>query len=441
MNTSSPELDALSKAVAANPGDAKALADLGNMYIAHGRAHDAFACFQKLMVLPLDAAQTHYLVRVLGRIGALHAATGSIAVGGQSLKLASVEEFIKTSAHFIGAFPANEVAGGTLANLTTGATSPTQPYRGQPAVLMKASPAEVIAGNILIAGDTFVDSNNGFGSLELVGHGVNADVMSVAARGGKLRFTVTRPADAVDIAEPAGLLTAAPNYASWLLGELPRITLYREVSPSLKLILHGDAKPFHFATLKAFGIEETQVVVVPKTARVRARELFFATPSFLSQNVALSALSVLRETLGLHRQIAPTRSIYVSRSRLGPVHDRRIANETEVEHFLAARGFEIVHPQELSFLDQARAFASAARIVAPFGAGLANAVFCAPGVRPCIIATKQTPEFDRLFQWLGSPLAHITPARQQVREAAFESQGLEFIVDLNDLQKFVPGTN
>jgi len=58
--------------------------------------------------------------------------------------------------------------------------------------------------------------------------------------------------------------------------------------------------------------------------------------------------------------------IYLSRSRLSD-ELRKIGNEEELESLLRERGYEIVHPQQLSFADQIKLFSDAAKIVGAMG--------------------------------------------------------------------------
>ena len=74
----------------------------------------------------------------------------------------------------------------------------------------------------------------------------------------------------------------------------------------------------------------------------------------------------------------------------------------------------------MSFAEQVMAFAGAKRIVAPFGAALASSVFCDPRVQTCVIRTKNTPEFDRIYQWLGLGLSFVA-----VSDAEADIEGLE----------------
>ncbi|BCH52899.1 glycosyltransferase family 61 protein [Agrobacterium vitis] len=82
-----------------------------------------------------------------------------------------------------------------------------------------------------------------------------------------------------------------------------------------------------------------------------------------------------------------SRKIYVSRLDAGDV--RRVVNEKAVCTLLESRGFEIITPGELSVKEQVVAFRDAEIIVAPHGAGLANLVYCQPGVKTRVIELFQ----------------------------------------------------
>jgi capsular polysaccharide biosynthesis protein len=60
-------------------------------------------------------------------------------------------------------------------------------------------------------------------------------------------------------------------------------------------------------------------------------------------------------------------------------HYRVLQNEAELAEGLAARGYAVVEPEQLSVPDKIRLLAGARSIVATGGAGLFSAVFCRPG--------------------------------------------------------------
>jgi capsular polysaccharide biosynthesis protein len=79
------------------------------------------------------------------------------------------------------------------------------------------------------------------------------------------------------------------------------------------------------------------------------------------------------------RQPTPAR-IYISRRGSNM---RLLVNEAELERALAARGFEIVHPENLPVRTQIELFRGARVILGATGAGLANALFASPDA--CVV--------------------------------------------------------
>lgn len=72
------------------------------------------------------------------------------------------------------------------------------------------------------------------------------------------------------------------------------------------------------------------------------------------------------------------RRIYLSRALCGP---RALVNENEISTFLEGCGFEILHPQKMTFVEQVEAFANAEFIVGPCGSAFNNSIFCSEGAR------------------------------------------------------------
>jgi capsular polysaccharide biosynthesis protein len=67
--------------------------------------------------------------------------------------------------------------------------------------------------------------------------------------------------------------------------------------------------------------------------------------------------------------------IYLSRANQNNYFNRSVENEDEVRATLAAMGFQIIEPSNLSFRDQISAIESASVIVGPHGSGFGNLMF------------------------------------------------------------------
>ena len=376
-----------------------------------GRLDEALAVYGRMLALvPGDAKILRTIVRMSMQLGRLDTEHVRITCAGRELKLQGPAAFEHLA----------EVVGDI------------------PQYLLRLPDAFCVSPNLVVAGGALLDAANGHDTLTLAVHVHESYPLKYTGYDGKLEAGLTLPAARVDLPHPAGILSANANYASWLLGELPRIFLYEKADDLSHLALHGGARPFHLASLAFFGFDAAKITAVDESQALGAAPLYVATPTFRNYAYAFPALAHLRSQFETRKSAAiaaqPRRSIYVSRSKLGAVHDRRIANEQEVEAFLAGHGFDIVHPQELPFEDQIMAFATADRIVAPFGAALANALFSRRGAKMGVIATKTTTEFDTLFRWLGLETRSIGTTSRQAREGANMSQTHEHTVNLDDLK-------
>lgn len=118
-------------------------------------------------------------------------------------------------------------------------------------------------------------------------------------------------------------------------------------------------------------------------------------------------------------KIDPKKFLYLSRRGFVRTFDtsngkssRTFQNEEEVENFLAARGFRIIHPHHCTNAEIRAALAGAHTIVAPHGAALFHTVWSPP--RRIIELAHHDwylPSFIKLAHAMGVPEHRILPAR------------------------------
>lgn len=89
-----------------------------------------------------------------------------------------------------------------------------------------------------------------------------------------------------------------------------------------------------------------------------------------------------------------SRKLYLSRSA---AVRRRIDNDAELSAMLAAKGYEVIHPERLSVRQQIDLFATASHIVAPTGAALTNMIYAPPGAEITVL-------YNRLLVRVGGDL-------------------------------------
>jgi capsular polysaccharide biosynthesis protein len=174
------------------------------------------------------------------------------------------------------------------------------------------------------------------------------------------------------------------HYGHFLAAALPRLWHLRGLAGSrLRIVCHGHEGPRDWfaldyvrSILSALGLREENFVQIDRPTVIR--RLWVPCPAMEEQNFVHRALDDVGQAIGrsyhVHLEQRSDRPIYLSKTRLG-LGITRFQDEQVLEDLLADRGFEIVHPQELSFPEQVRQFARARAIVATIGSGLHSSLF------------------------------------------------------------------
>jgi capsular polysaccharide biosynthesis protein len=173
-------------------------------------------------------------------------------------------------------------------------------------------------------------------------------------------------------------------FTHWILDTLPRLLLVLEQEGPLDRYDHflfaTDQPKFHRFTLQALGIDPTRVVTRQRHGSLFSVDSFTYVSAPRQHCVAHPHIYDMVTAFFLPDMapVIPSRRLYISRHK---AQRRRILNEPEMFAALEARGFEILHLEDLTIAETARALRSATHIVAVHGAGLANLIFCQPGTR------------------------------------------------------------
>ncbi len=216
--------------------------------------------------------------------------------------------------------------------------------------------------------------------------------------------------------------------AASLLGERP-FSLLTEASTPAILEVYTEAA-------RCAGLLARPIINEREHGPVRVKKLYVAegfalTDRYLSPLLADFARKVVESCGGWG---PATRKLYVPRQG---DQGRVASNEAEVWRELQARGFELVRPQTLKWVDQVRLFAQASHIVGPMGSGLANALFSPPGARLLTLAPACMGDS---FFWRVSGIVGVD--YEEIRCATVDSPGYQrtkrpqdrdIVVDLKSL--------
>ncbi len=139
----------------------------------------------------------------------------------------------------------------------------------------------------------------------------------------------------------------------------------------VRILVRGSPVVFADSLLDLFGIPAGRLV--PLAGPVQVDELFVATKSYQIQEYtsSLATATWKRISNAARGQGGPER-IYISRSRNG---QRSLLNEADVEDLVSARGFVVIHPQDLPIPDQVGLFANAELVVGTSGSNMFNLAF------------------------------------------------------------------
>ena len=201
---------------------------------------------------------------------------------------------------------------------------------------------------------------------------------------------------------PQVVFPTTRNYYHWLVEDLPLVLRAKRAVPEAGLLSFSTGiTDRHRLVADHLGMSLTPAGLV-----VRLEEQVLpgrASDSFFVHSEDLALLNDLGTSLAAERQ--PQRSsypdlLYVSRSR----SRRPLANEEQLEAFLADAGFEVVHLEDTPWIEQIRLFQHARVIAGPHGAGLSNLVFARPGA--IVIELTVGYMFNRCFEWISHVGGH-----------------------------------
>ncbi|MDR0580467.1 MAG: glycosyltransferase family 61 protein [Campylobacteraceae bacterium] len=190
------------------------------------------------------------------------------------------------------------------------------------------------------------------------------------------------------------------NYYHWLLNWMPRLFLYEIAKLSCSVLINKNLTTFQKDTLKTIfpNLKFKFLFINEPTIFTKAY-----IPSFiLNPQHSPFAIQKIRSKVLFNTNYnfynESFNKIYISRKN---AKCRRILNEEELINFLKSEGYVVIYLEKMSFLEQAKVFFSAKRIVSPHGAGLANLIFISP---KCTIVEIRNNCFTKVFWSLASML-------------------------------------
>ncbi|MGU3287264.1 glycosyltransferase family 61 protein [Methylobacterium mesophilicum] len=243
--------------------------------------------------------------------------------------------------------------------------------------------------------------------------GVNPGQIMTAVWGPR-RALIETPAEIREI--DAGLMLfgfQSRQYGHWLLEFVPRLLSFNDPAcPSgIPICVDAEMPESHRQIITLMDERYRPVVTLPPVA-TRFRELAMApVPAFFPfdtrpefpiydaiwpQDILAAVRRRILERLaanGLDLRQAGRRVIL---SRRG-FAQRRLVNEADIIEALQPHGFEVVHPEQLTFAEQVAIYHSADIIVGSASSALINCMFCRPAARVVALTHESSAFYFRGF--------------------------------------------
>ncbi len=204
-----------------------------------------------------------------------------------------------------------------------------------------------------------------------------------------------RPRQRLSIAGQAVLL-AGPGYhvyGHWLSDILSKILLLHASGLDIlnvKILFPDDVPSFGFAWLELLGIPPENLIRYNPIDQVPwVEELLIPTTFHNGVRMApdmKAASTLLLQLIERRHGAAPAEKshrIFVSRG-LAP-RNRMFRDRERVEHHAIAAGLAVVHPQNLTLLEQVRLFQNASMVIGEYGSALHGTLFSPPGTVVCAL--------------------------------------------------------
>ena len=193
-------------------------------------------------------------------------------------------------------------------------------------------------------------------------------------------------------------LTYLPGwtYFHFLVENLPAFLAARQNLEENKCLVAKDAPRYVIDALTALGAEKVEVDKFTKVS-----ELFFCGKGTDTGWLHPIDLQILRNSFQEHfSESVRGKAIYVSRSN----SSRSPLNESNLEGIMRDLGVEVVHPENLSFLEQIALFSGVEVVIGVHGAGLANQIWMNP--KSTVIEVIDINYFNICFESLATVCEH-----------------------------------
>lgn len=200
---------------------------------------------------------------------------------------------------------------------------------------------------------------------------------------------------------------SANYFYHWMVETLCRFLALERLSPDVRPVLPQDTAPYMLRALKLIGVAPGRCVAFDNRRWIMDT-CHLATKPYRGFTCSPAEVCELRNRFLQHAKAAADApaGVYISR---GKCANRRLPNEEALSAMLRQRGIATVYAEDLDLDEKIALFSQVKTVVAPFGSGLANLLFCRPGTR--VVCLYDEEFFDEcvytLAEALSLPSVHL----------------------------------
>lgn len=227
-------------------------------------------------------------------------------------------------------------------------------------------------------------------------------------------------------------------YYHWLFDAMPKLALLKKTGLFDQIdyfLVPNYVYKYQKEYLTYFGIPPSKVINGELEKHIQADILYVASYVRVDDHHPKWTLDFLYDSLITGPQNGKRdKRIYIARG--DAAINRKVINEPDLIAMLKKYGFEIHYLSDLSIVEQARLFNSAAVVVGAHGAGLSNLTFCEPGTKMLELFPDQYVRhlFYDVCNKRGGQYDYLLCASQGTATNSSDGQKISLIADVKMIE-------
>jgi capsular polysaccharide biosynthesis protein len=245
--------------------------------------------------------------------------------------------------------------------------------------------------NFLINNNYFIYDNDIEWSRDIFPEFVFKRIISINKKAKTGFLNLEKISGNLKIFEEAGFFGhhCSANYAHWLLQILPRIKIFCDTVPESIPILID--KPAHKQINQSLQmvINKRQVIYLNEGDVCMVKKLHYISSTACMPWQITKKKSFFNgwfhpeplKKLSSHilKKIKSKRTTVLNKLLISRISsNRNVINFFQIRKYFEKKGFKLVSPGHLDFIDQVKLFYESRKIIAPAGSEVSNAIFCGP---------------------------------------------------------------